>query len=278
MKVFVAGGGGAIGKSLIAQLVGRGYEVVAMARSEASADRLRKLGAEVAIADALDRAAVIDAVLGAGPEVIIHQLTALSQAKNLRNFDREFALTNRLRTEGTDHLLEAARRAGVRRFIAQSYGNWNYERTGSVVKTEDDRFDPNPPAEQTKSVKAIRYLESAVLGVEGIDGVALRYGNFYGPGNGISEGGEIALQVRERRLPIIGDGGGSGRSSTSTTPRRRQSPRSSGAIRVSTTSSTTRRRRSRRGCPSWREHSAPSRRGGFLSGLGEWSPVRSECR
>src|SRR5512135_613508 len=122
MKVFVAGGGGAIGRPLIPQLVGRGYEVVALPRSRASAERLRARGAEAAIADALDQPAVIEAVRQTRPEIIIHQLTALSQIKSLRNFDREFALTNRLRTEGTDNLLEAARRAGVRRFIAQSYG------------------------------------------------------------------------------------------------------------------------------------------------------------
>ena len=208
MKVFVAGGGGAIGKPLIPKLVARGYEVVGMARSRMSGDRLRGLGVDVVIADALDRPSVIKAVVQARPEIIIHQLTALSQMKSLRNFDREFALTNRLRTDGTDHLLEAARRAGVRRFIAQSYGNWNYQRSGSATKTEDDPFDPNPPVNQKHSLAAIRHLEAAVLGADGIEGIALRYGNFYGPGNGISEEGEIAAQVRRRRLPIIGDGGG----------------------------------------------------------------------
>ncbi len=208
MKVFVAGGGGAIGKRLVPQLVERGHEVVAMGRSPAKAEGLRALGAEIAIADALDREAVIEAVTRARPEIVIHQLTALSGMKSLRNFDREFALTNRLRTEGTDHLIEAARAAGVRRFIAQSYGNWNYERRGGPLKTEEDPFDPNPPANQARSIAAIRYLESAVLGADGIEGVALRYGNFYGPGNAISRNGEISQQVRKRRLPIIGDGAG----------------------------------------------------------------------
>jgi nucleoside-diphosphate-sugar epimerase len=208
MKVFVAGGGGAIGKPLVRQLVERGHEVVAMSRSPARAEGLRALGAEIATADALDRGAVIDAVTRARPEIVIHQLTALSGMKSLRNFDREFALTNRLRTEGTDHLIEAARAAGVRRFIAQSYGNWNYERRGGPLKTEEDPFDPNPPANQARSIAAIRYLESTVLGADGIEGVALRYGNFYGPGNAISRDGEISQQVRRRRLPIIGDGAG----------------------------------------------------------------------
>jgi nucleoside-diphosphate-sugar epimerase len=208
VKVFVAGGGGAIGRPLVGQLAERGHEVVALSRSPAKAEALRALGAEIAIADALDREAVIEVVTRARPEIVIHQLSALSGMKSLRNFDREFALTNRLRTEGTDHLIEAARVAGVRRFIAQSYGNWNYERSGGPLKTEEDPFDPNPPANQARSIAAIRYLESAVLGADGIEGVALRYGNFYGPGNSISRDGEISQQVRKRRLPIIGDGAG----------------------------------------------------------------------
>src|SRR5690242_14317344 len=180
MKVFVAGGGGAIGRSIVSQLVECGHEVVATTRSAGRADALRALGAEVATADALDREAVIAAVTRARPEIVIHQLSALAGMKSLRNFDREFALTNRLRTEGTDHLIEAARAAGARRFIAQSYGNWNYERRGEPLKSEEDPFDPNPPANQAQSIAAIRYLESAVLGADGIAGVALRYGNFYG--------------------------------------------------------------------------------------------------
>jgi nucleoside-diphosphate-sugar epimerase len=147
-------------------------------------------------------------VLRAEPQVVIHQLTALAGVKSFKNFDQEFALTNRLRTEGTDHLLEAALAAGARRFIAQSYGNWNYARTGNGLKTEEDPFDPNPPANQVQSLKAIRHLESRVLGAEDIEGIALRYGNFYGPGNGIALDGELAELVRKRRLPVIGDGGG----------------------------------------------------------------------
>jgi nucleoside-diphosphate-sugar epimerase len=126
------------------------------------------------VADALDRTAVIRAVGKVRPEVVIHQLSALSAARSFRNFDKEFAVTNRLRTEGTDHLLEAARSAGVRRFIAQSYGNWNYARTGSGLKTENDPFDPNPPANQVESLQAIRYIEHAVQAADGIEGVALR--------------------------------------------------------------------------------------------------------
>ena len=208
MKVFVAGGSGAMGRRLVPQLVAAGYEVTAMSRDDAKAAWLRQAGAQPVIADALDRPAVAAALRRSEPEVVIHQLTGLTGVKSLRNFDREFALTNRLRTEGTDYLLDGARAAGARRIIAQSYGNWNYERTGSPVKTEQDPFDPEPPARQVKSLRAIRYLEDAVVNASGIEGIALRYGNFYGPGTGIDSGGEIVGQVRKRLLPIIGDGAG----------------------------------------------------------------------
>lgn len=208
MKVFVAGANGAIGKRLVPRLIAGGYEVVALARSARTADELRAAGAEPIIADALDRSAVVRAVTHAEPEIVIHELTALTGVKNYKRFDDEFALTNRLRIEGTDHLLEGARAVGARRFIAQSYGNWNYARTGTAPKTEDDPLDPAPPRNQTKALQAIRYVEKAVLSAEGIEGVALRYGNLYGPGTGLAADGEITAMVRQRRLPIVGDGAG----------------------------------------------------------------------
>ena len=208
MKVFVAGGSGAMGRRLVPRLVADGYEVVAMIRDEGKAPWLRSVGAQPVVADALDGAAVAGAVRASKPEIVIHQLTALAGVQGLKNFDKEFALTNRLRTEGTDHLLEAAQAVGVRRVVAQSYGNWNYERTGSAIKTEQDPFDPDPPANQVKSLQAIRYIENAVLNAGGIEGIALRYGNFYGPGTGLDLGGDIVAQVRKRRLPIVGDGAG----------------------------------------------------------------------
>jgi len=209
MKVFVAGGSGAMGRRLVPRLVAEGYEVAAMTRDAGKAAWLSAVGAQPVVADALDRAAVRAAVADARPEVVIHQLTALSgAASNLKQFDREFALTNRLRTEGTDYLLEGARAAGARRFIAQSYGNWNYARAGTGPKTERDPFDATPPANQKQSLAAIRYVESAVTGAEGIEGIALRYGNFYGPGTGLAMDGVLVAQIRKRRLPIIGDGSG----------------------------------------------------------------------
>lgn len=208
MKVLVAGAGGAVGARLIPKLIEAGHDVLALTRSEGKASALRDHGAEPVATDLLDRAAVLEAVSRATPEVIIHQATSLAGVKSLRNFDREFALTNRLRTEGTDHLLEAARAVGARRLIAQSYGNWNYERTGDRLKSEDDPFDPSPPKKQVESLAAIRHLEKAVLEDSGLEGVVLRYGNFYGPGTDLSEDGEIVRQLRRRQLPIVGTGAG----------------------------------------------------------------------
>lgn len=208
MKVFVAGGSGAVGDRLLPVLVAAGHEVVAMTRSPAKQEQLRASGATPAVADGLDRASVIEAVTGAEPEVVIHQMTGLTRAKSFRRFDDEFAVTNRLRTEGSDHLIEAARMAGARRFIAQSYGNWNYERTGAEPKLESDRFDPDPPRNQRRTLEAIRRLEQEVTRAEGLEGIVLRYGNFYGPGSSIARDGDVAELVRKRRLPIIGDGGG----------------------------------------------------------------------
>ncbi len=208
MKVFVAGANGAVGKALVPQLIAAGYEVVAMTRSPQQVERLRTAGAEPVVADALDRATVMRAVKQAQPEVIIHQLTALTGVKDYKRFDDEFAMTNRLRTEGTDYLLAAAREVGARRFIAQSYGNWNYARTGTAPKTENDPLDPNPPRNQMKTLEAIRYLENAVTHAEGIEGIALRYGNLYGPGTVIAKDGDIVASIRKRMLPIAGSGAG----------------------------------------------------------------------
>jgi nucleoside-diphosphate-sugar epimerase len=208
MKVFVAGATGAVGKRLVPALVANGHTVAAMTRSPAKADALRALGAEPVIADGLDRGAVMQAVTRAEPEVVVHQMTALGGSASLKQFDKVFALTNRLRTEGLDHLIAAAQAAGARRLIAQSYGNWNYERTGAAAKSEDDPLDPDPPPNQRRSLEAIRYLERAVREADGLEGLAFRFGNFYGPGTSIALDGDIVELVRKRRLPIVGDGAG----------------------------------------------------------------------
>jgi nucleoside-diphosphate-sugar epimerase len=205
MRIFLAGASGALGKQLVPMLVANGHEVTATTRSAAKADALRAAGAEPVVLDALDRDAVVAAVTAAHPDVIVHQLTALNDLSNLRNFDRAFAGTNRLRTEGTDHLLAAARAAGTPRFVAQSYTSWPYARTGGPVKTEDDPLDTDPPSDQRESLAAIRTLEARVTEVGGI---VLRYGGFYGPGTSVAPGGEQVEMIRKRRFPVIGDGGG----------------------------------------------------------------------
>jgi 2-alkyl-3-oxoalkanoate reductase len=210
MKVFVAGATGALGSRLVPKLVSGGHEVVGMTRSERKAASVAEMGATPAIADALDADEVGRAVGEAEPDVIVHQLTALSGSLDLRQFESSFALTNRLRTEGTDHLLAAARAVGAKRFVAQSFAPWVYERAGGAVKTEDDPFDPDPlPAVRT-TLEAISYLERAVTGAEGIEGVALRYGGFYGPGTSMSldPDGEHVDVIRKRKFPVVGSGSG----------------------------------------------------------------------
>jgi nucleoside-diphosphate-sugar epimerase len=208
MKVFVAGATGVVGRRLVPLLVAAGYEVSGSTRSPEKAGWLRDVGAGAIVVDALDRTAVMQALIQARPEVVIHEMTGLTGAKSFKKFDDEFALTNRLRTDGTDYLLEAARAAGARRFIAQSYGNWNYERSGSSAKTEDDPFDPDPPANQRKTLEAIVYLEQAVTGARDIEGIALRHANHYGPCTGFALDGDLVKLVRTRKLAVIGDGTG----------------------------------------------------------------------
>jgi nucleoside-diphosphate-sugar epimerase len=207
MKVFVAGATGAIGKQLVPRLVAAGHEVHGMTRSESKQAMLDELGAVPVVADALDPDQVAQAVGEATPDVIVHELTAIGSV-DLRHFDRDFALTNRLRTEGTDHLLSAGQAVGVRRFVAQSYGAWWYVRTGGPVKSEEDPLDPTPAREMRGSWTAIRHLEEAVLDARWTEGIVLRYGAFYGPGTSMAPGGEQLEMVRKRKFPLIGDGGG----------------------------------------------------------------------
>ena len=208
MKVFVTGGTGAIGQFLLPLLVENKHEVVALTRSSSKAGKLDELGVTPVIADPFDKQALTAAVRRAEAEVIIHQLTALSSAGNFRKFDQEFALTNRFRTEVTDTLLAAARTIGTRRFIAQSYCGWPYAKKGGPVKTEEDPLDPKPPESFTKTLAAIRSLEDKLRNTTFLEGIALRYGNFYGPGTAIGKGGVIVKMVKKRRFPIIGGGGG----------------------------------------------------------------------
>jgi nucleoside-diphosphate-sugar epimerase len=212
MKVFVAGATGVLGRALVPQLVARGHDVVGMTRSASKQDLVRSLGARPVVADALDPDAVARVVGEGEPEVIVHQLTALSGKMSIRDArrpDRSLAaiMTNRLRTEATDHLLAAGRAVGARRVVAQSFGAFRFAGTGGPVQTEADSLDPDP---RQTGLEAILYLEQAVTTIEWGEGLALRYGGFYGPGTGISlaPNAVMAGPIRKRRFPIVGDGGG----------------------------------------------------------------------
>jgi nucleoside-diphosphate-sugar epimerase len=210
MRVFVAGATGALGRQLVPQLVARGHQVVGMTRTPSMQEALRAIGARPVVADALDPEGVARAVAEAEPEVIVHQLTALSGRLDLRHADRFFAMTNRLRTEGTDHLLAAGRAVGARRLVAQSYAGWPFARTGGSVKDETDPLDPDPPRQLRAALAAIRHLERAVTGIGWGEGLVLRYGGFYGPGTSLSlePGAAMVEPIRRRQFPLIGDGGG----------------------------------------------------------------------
>lgn len=209
MKVFVAGGTGAIGRSLLPHLVDSGHHVAALVRTPQRVRQVEALGAEALVADALEKDELIAAVRKAEPEIIIHQLTALAGVSgNFKRFDEEFALTNRFRTEVTGSLLSAARLVGARRFIAQSFCGWPFAREGGSIKSEKDSLDPSPPASFRQTLAAIRYLEDAVRRTTDVEALALRYGLLYGPGTGIAQDGALVELVRKRRLPIVGDGAG----------------------------------------------------------------------
>jgi nucleoside-diphosphate-sugar epimerase len=200
MRVFVAGASGAIGTRLVPRLIDRGHEVIGTSKSPESADRVRALGAEPIVLDLLDRRGVLRAVREAQPDAVVHQATALADVRFSRNLDSSFAQTNRLRTEGTDALLAAARQAGVRRFVAQSFASMRYAREGGPVKNEEDPLDPTPVEAVSETSAAMTYLDDAVTAAGGI---ALRYGNFYGaPNDG------LIGPVRKRQFPIVGDGDG----------------------------------------------------------------------
>lgn len=203
MRVFVAGGTGVIGSRLIPQLLAAGHEVTATTRTPAKAKELRALGAVPVLADGLDNTAISVAVGAAKPDVVVHQMTALAGKPNLRHFDRWFAKTNELRRKGTDILLAAARQAGVRRFIAQSYTGWNNPRRGGAVTKESDGLDLEPLREQRQTISAIRHVES-IVPESAPEGIVLRYGNLYGPGASDS----LVELIRKRRLPLIGEGSG----------------------------------------------------------------------
>jgi len=208
MRVFVAGATGTIGRQLVPRLVAAGHEVHGLTRSASKRTMLEQLGAVPVVVDALEPGRIADAVVRAKPDVIVHQLTAIG-ALDMRHFDRDFALTNQLRTEGTDYLLAAGQATGVRRFVAQSVASYGaYARTGGPVKSEEDPLDPSPTPEMRETIAAIRHLEEAVLRARWTEGIVLRYGAFYGPGTSLALGSEQFEMVRKRKFPLVGDGAG----------------------------------------------------------------------
>ena len=251
MRVFVAGASGAIGTRLVPQLIDAGHEVIGTTTSSKGAERIRALGAKPVALDLLDARAVRKAVLASEPDAIVHEATALTGLSDFKHFDRSFAQTNRLRTDGTDNLLAAAREAGVGRFLAQSNANHRYAREGGPVKSEDDRLDPQPVAAMRASVAAMNHVEEAVTGAGGI---ALRYGIFYGdPDDGLVEPCVRASSRSSATVPA------SGRGSSSRTPPQQPCSRSSTTAPPSTTSSTTSPPPPASGCRSSRGSSGPSR-------------------
>jgi nucleoside-diphosphate-sugar epimerase len=201
MRVFVAGGTGVMGRRLVPQLVARGHQVTATTTSAAKLDLLAQLGADGVVMDGLDAVSVGEAVAAAEPDAIVHQMTAIAGKPDMKHIDRWFATTNRLRTEGTDHLLAAAEAAGVSHFVAQSYASWNGIRKGGWVKTEEDPLDPGTGTMMHAGAEAIRHVEDVVLSA---DGAVLRYGGFYGPG---ATDDQVEL-VRKRQFPLVGGGTG----------------------------------------------------------------------
>jgi nucleoside-diphosphate-sugar epimerase len=219
MKIMLAGASGAMGRALVPLLVRAGHDVVGMVQRPRSVEVVHALGAEPRTVDALDAEAVLRCFRETRPQVVIHQLTAIPAALDMRHFDRDFALTNLLRTEGTRNLLAAAVDVGATHFLTQSFAGWTYGRSrngnkpvptkpGTKLKTEEDPLDPDPPAKLRSTLDAQKTLERAVLSESRITGTVLRYGPFYGPHTSIAKDGSVVQAVRRRKLPVVGEGAG----------------------------------------------------------------------
>ena len=208
MKVFLAGATGAIGRRLVPLLVDAGHDVVGSTRTPAKAESLRLAGVRGVVLEGHDGDAIMRSVADARPDVVIHQMTALGGELDLRRFARTFAETNRLRTEGTDHLLAAAIEAGAKRFIVQSFTGLPNEQTGGPVKTEDDPLIADPPEAVRETVDAIKHIEAVTLAARDLDALALRYGGLYGPGTSLGKSGAMLEAIAKRKMPLVGAAGG----------------------------------------------------------------------
>jgi 2-alkyl-3-oxoalkanoate reductase len=207
MKVFLAGATGAIGSRLVPQLVEAGHQVTAITRSKEKLGKLYDLGAEAVACDVFDAGRLGSVVARAEPDAVINELTDLPQSLNPRRLKEYYAANNRVRREGTANLLSAARGAGVRRFLIQGAAYW-YAPTGGPVKTEEAPLYLDAPSPIGPAVETIKEVEEAVLTADGIEGIVLRYGMFYGPGTWYAKDGDVGRQVRKRRYPMIGHGEG----------------------------------------------------------------------
>ncbi len=272
MRVFVAGGSGVLGRRLVPQLVARGHEVTATTTSEAKLDLLAGLGAKGVVMDGLDEASVGEAVAAASPDVLVHEMTAISVPHagkpDIKHPDRWFDQTNRLRGEGTDHLLAAAAASGVRHVVAQGYASWNGAPGPGWIRTEEEPLNLMDGTASHVGLALLARVEERVLA---IGGAVMRYGSFYGPG---AMDDQVEL-VRRRQYPLIGQGDGylswvhldDAASATG-------SPSSSRRAGCSTSSTTTLPRRAS-GCRTWPGAPAPSDRCGSPSGwAGSWLATR----
>ena len=205
MRIFIAGGTGAVGSRLVPLFAAAGHEVTATSRTAGGTRRIDSAGGRGVIMDGQDAASIRRAVIEAQPDVLVHQLTSLAAGFDFKRFDEVFAVTNELRTRGTDALIAAAQEAGTSRIVVQSYTGWTNPHSGPAVKTEEDPIDPDPVPAARNTLAAIAHAERATVAAGGL---ALRFGNFYGPGQALGAGGEMLEAVRKRQVPIVGRGSG----------------------------------------------------------------------
>jgi nucleoside-diphosphate-sugar epimerase len=206
MKIFIAGGTGAIGKPLVTELLAKGHEVVALTRSPEKAQALVEQGIEPAVANVFDAEAVRAAVRRAQPEVVIEQLTALPKTYTAESMRVAGEFNQRIRLDGGANLLAAAQAAGVRRYLRQSIAFWAVPGVGLADEETPLAFDASPAV--SADVRVVAEIERRLLESRDIEGIALRYGFFYGPGTWFNPDGDVARQVREQQFLIIGSGEG----------------------------------------------------------------------
>jgi nucleoside-diphosphate-sugar epimerase len=207
VRVFVAGASGVIGRRLIPHLVEAGHDVTGMTRHEDRAERIRAQGAAAVVCDVFDASALTRSVVAAGPEVVVHELTDIPRAIDVRRYAEVMAGNDRIRTEGTRNLVAAAREAGARRMVAQSIA-FAYAPVGGPVKDEDDPLFLDAPDPLGPTIRALAELERQVLEDGDLEGLVLRYGLFYGPGTTYAADGATASRVRRHRFSVVGSGSG----------------------------------------------------------------------